>query len=318
MFSIILPNYNHARFLNKRIESILNQTFTDFEIIILDDCSSDNSREIIANYQDKRIKYKIFNEENSGSPFLQWKKGLELAKYDYVWIAESDDWADENFLSEAYQILEKNQNISLYYTNSQLVAEDETYFDNSIKKYTQELDLFLWNTNHLMNGRKYVEDYLIHKNFILNASSVILKKTNAIKNIDEIINYKTSGDWLFWAKILQNGEVYFNEKKLNYFRHSTQSTRNYNTLEKKQLRIIEKAKVQEKILNIFNFSQENKTKTKKELIKEWAKHHSLRELFTTNYLNLKKISFFKDIGLFQFLSISILYKLQNQWLKRLK
>lgn len=317
-FSIIIPNYNHAKYLNRRIDSILEQSYTDFEVIILDDHSTDSSKIIIEEYDDKRITNKVYNIENSGSPFKQWKKGLELAKYDYVWIAESDDWADENFLKEAYQILHNNQNINLYYTNSQLVSEDEKNLKSSIKKYTEELDPFLWDTNHLLNGKRYVEDYLFHKNFIINASAVVFKKSSIIKSIDKIINFKTSGDWLFWAMILQEGDVYYNEKKLNYFRHSAQTTRNYNTLEKKQLRILEKSKVQENILGLLDASEEKKLTTKQNLIKEWAMHHQLKELFSNKYLILQETSFFNDINLFRFFSISIMHKLKNQWMKKLK
>ena len=316
--SIIIPNYNHAKFLKKRIDSILNQKFTDFEVIILDDCSTDDSRDIINSYKDERISLKLFNDKNSGSPFKQWKKGIEAAKYDYIWIAESDDWADLNFLYEAENILKTHQNISLYYSNSQLVAEDETFFENSIKKYTEDLDEKLWNNNHLYNGKDYVKKYLFYKNFILNASSVIFKKSNAIKSIDEIINFKTSGDWLFWALILVEGEVYFNKNKLNFFRHSLQSTRNYNTLEKKQLRIVEKINVQEKIISLYNFSSSFIKKTRKNLTKEWIKNHSFKELFSRQYYNILKLNFYKDVSIINFIFFTFIYKLKFQWLKKLK
>jgi len=316
--SIIIPNYNHAKFLKKRIDSILNQKFTDFEVIILDDCSTDDSRDIINSYKDERISLKLFNDKNSGSPFKQWKKGIEAAKYDYIWIAESDDWADLNFLYEAENILKTHQNISLYYSNSQLVAEDETFFENSIKKYTEDLDEKLWNNNHLYNGKDYVKKYLFYKNFILNASSVIFKKSNAIKSIDEIINFKTSGDWLFWALILGEGEVYFNKNKLNFFRHSLQSTRNYNTLEKKQLRIVEKINVQEKIISLYNFSSSFIKKTRKNLTKEWIKNHSFKELFSRQYYNILKLNFYKDVSIINFIFFTFIYKLKYQWLKKLK
>ena len=316
--SIIIPNYNHAKFLKKRIDSILNQKFTDFEVIILDDCSTDESKDIINSYKDERISLKLFNDKNSGSPFKQWKKGIEAAKYDYIWIAESDDWADLNFLYEAENILKTQQNISLYYSNSQLVAEDETFFENSIKKYTEDLDEKLWNNNHLYNGKDYVKKYLFYKNFILNASSVIFKKSNAIKSIDEIINFKTSGDWLFWALILTEGEVYFNDNKLNFFRHSLQSTRNYNTLEKKQLRIVEKINVQEKIISLYNFSSSFIKKTRKNLTKEWIKNHSFKELFSRRYYNILKLNFYKDVSIINFIFFTFIYKLKFQWLKKLK
>ena len=96
--SVILPNYNHSSFLKKRIDSIINQSFQDFDIIILDDCSTDCSREIIEEYRSNvNITNIVYNEINSGSTFKQWKKGIELAKGKFIWIAESDDYADESF-----------------------------------------------------------------------------------------------------------------------------------------------------------------------------------------------------------------------------
>ena len=97
--SVILPNYNHARYLPKRIESILNQGYAAIEVLIMDDCSGDNSREVIHEYaaRDARIQT-LFNEHNSGSTFKQWEKGLVWAKGKYVWIAESDDFAETTFL----------------------------------------------------------------------------------------------------------------------------------------------------------------------------------------------------------------------------
>ena len=92
LVSIIIPNYNHADYLEERIRSILNQTYTNYEIIILDDRSTDNSIEIINKFRDNsHISNIIINEENSGSPFKQWFKGISLAKGDLIWIAECDD-----------------------------------------------------------------------------------------------------------------------------------------------------------------------------------------------------------------------------------
>src|SRR5260370_20691240 len=92
--SVIIPNYNHARYLRQRIESVLRQTYQDFEVILLDDCSTDDSRSILSSYAgDSRVRME-FNEVNSGSTFKQWNKGVRLARVEYVWIAESDDYAD--------------------------------------------------------------------------------------------------------------------------------------------------------------------------------------------------------------------------------
>lgn len=89
LVSIIIPNYNHAKYLDERIESCINQTFQDFEIIILDDCSPDNSKEVIEKYRNHpKVTNIIYNTTNSGSTFIQWNKGFEPAKGKYIWIGE--------------------------------------------------------------------------------------------------------------------------------------------------------------------------------------------------------------------------------------
>jgi len=103
--SVVVPNYNHARYLQQRIDSILSQTYQDFELILLDDCSTDHSRDILASYRENpkvRIEY---NDENSGTVFKQWNKGVRMARGRYIWMAESDDFADPRFLARMVPIL---------------------------------------------------------------------------------------------------------------------------------------------------------------------------------------------------------------------
>ena len=113
LISVILPNYNHANYLEERLDSILNQTYTNFELIILDDASNDKSLSILEKYKKhKKVSHFIINKKNTGSPFLQWKKGLELARGEFIWIAESDDFCELNFLETQVKYLE-NASISV-------------------------------------------------------------------------------------------------------------------------------------------------------------------------------------------------------------
>ena len=97
--SIIVPNYNYACYLNVRIASILNQSYTNYELILLDDASTDNSVEILEKYKDNpHVSHILVNEKNSGSPFQQWAKGISLARGKWIWIAEADDVAEPTFL----------------------------------------------------------------------------------------------------------------------------------------------------------------------------------------------------------------------------
>lgn len=113
LVSVIIPNYCHARYLDERIQSVLNQTYTNFEVIILDDCSPDNgaSKEVIERYRSNpHISQIVYNEQNSGSPFKQWNKGFGLAKGEFIWIAESDDSCDEVLLESLVGRLMENSN----------------------------------------------------------------------------------------------------------------------------------------------------------------------------------------------------------------
>lgn len=124
--SVVVPSYNHAQFLEQRLESILNQTFQDFELIILDDVSPDHSREIIENYRNHpKVSQIIFNEKNSGSTFFQWNKAiLEIAKGDYIWIAESDDVAEPNFLECLLDGIQSKSDINIAFSQSTRMNKD--------------------------------------------------------------------------------------------------------------------------------------------------------------------------------------------------
>lgn len=106
LVSAIIPNYNHARYLKQRLDSVFNQTYQNFEVILLDDCSTDNSLEIIEKYNgNPHLSQIVVNESNSGSVFKQWDKGINLAKGELIWIAESDDYCELTFLEEMVNAL---------------------------------------------------------------------------------------------------------------------------------------------------------------------------------------------------------------------
>jgi len=116
--SVIVPNYNHSRFLQRRIDSLLRQTFQDFELILLEDCSTDDSRSILSLYaKDPRVRIE-FNEANSGITFREWNKGVRLARGKYVWIAESDDYADVHLLEKLVAVLDEEPTVTFVYCQS--------------------------------------------------------------------------------------------------------------------------------------------------------------------------------------------------------
>ena len=209
LISVIIPNYNHAAFLRQRIESVLNQTYQDFEVIILDDCSSDNSKEIIETFRaSSKIKKIVYNKANSGSPFRQWKKGIELAVGKYIWIAESDDWAEPNFLEVLVNRVSSERNVGICFCGSNWVDKN-----GDIGK-----DLSLYNEDFFRNGQEEITNYMLKYNSLQNVSSALIKHALAKKFIDKTLRYKSSGDWSLYIDILQESNIVYINQKLNNFR----------------------------------------------------------------------------------------------------
>ena len=224
--SVIIPSYNHANYLPRRIDSILNQSYTDIEIIILDDCSLDNSREIIAEYKalDSRITV-VYNDHNSGSTFKQWNKGFALAKGKYIWIAESDDYADKNFLKKLLPLLEGDNKVGLAYCASYTVDEHNNILDKG-EAYFDELDPELWKDDFIADGPSIMHQFMLKSNIVPNASAVLIRKS-AIDYIGIADGSKRLvGDWLYWSRILISYKLAYCAMPLNYFRRHTNNVRN--------------------------------------------------------------------------------------------
>jgi glycosyltransferase involved in cell wall biosynthesis len=209
MVSVILPNYNHAPYLEERINSILCQSYQDFELIILDDCSTDNSKEIIEQYRTNiKVSCIVFNTNNSGSPFPQWKKGIELAKGKYIWIAESDDFAETDFLALLVPVLERNNELGLVFSGSNWVDDQG--------KIGQ--DLSVYHKSFCTKGQEEIKVSLMKFNSIQNVSAVLFR-ADALKRIDwNFTKYKSCGDWILYVELLLKNDICFIADKLNNFR----------------------------------------------------------------------------------------------------
>lgn len=229
LVSIVLPNYNHARFLPRRIESILAQTFQDFELIALDDCSTDGSRAVLEGYARGGRMRLVFNERNSGSPFLQWKKGAELAVGRYLWIAESDDFADPALLATLVGRLQANPRAVLAYCQSHN-ADETGRIVGTWTHWTDDLDPHRWRHDYTNSGRDEVANFLVQKNTIPNASAVLVDRGIFLEALAGSETMRLSGDWWTWCRVLLRGDVVFVSTCLNYFRSHAQSVRDTTRL----------------------------------------------------------------------------------------
>ena len=222
--SILVPNYNYARFLEQRLGTIEGQTYRDFEVILLDDASVDDSVQILKRFAQEHHCQLVCNEHNSGSAFKQWNKGLKLATGQYAWIAEADDYADERFLETLVGRLEQNPECGLAYCNSSAVDASGHIID-LVRPTMYDVDLTRWQRDFVGSGREECIRYLIRENTIQNASAVVFKRElcNVVGVADE--SFKLAADWKFWASLLCVSDLAFVAAPLNCFRMHGSSVR---------------------------------------------------------------------------------------------
>ena len=209
--SVIIPNYCHSRYLDQRIQSVLNQTYQDFEVIILDDCSPDNgaSKAVIEKYrEDSHISQIVYNEENSGNTFKQWDKGIALAKGDVIWIAESDDFCEPILLEELVKAYTQRENIVMAFAPVVFTTEA----GKPIGYYSEE------GRTQFIRSRDFITKYLTVDNCVQNASCCIFSKEVALSIDRRYTKYRGIGDWWFWFEMAEKGDVVIVNKHLSYFR----------------------------------------------------------------------------------------------------
>jgi glycosyltransferase involved in cell wall biosynthesis len=222
--SVIIPNYNHAPFLNWRIDTVLDQTFRDLEILILDDASTDGSQAVIDQYRDRprvRIEH---NEKNSGSVFRQWEKGILATDSEYVWIAESDDWTDPRFLATLIPLLESKPKIGAAYTQSWL-ADLQFKITGHASCWTDDIDAARWRSNFIAAGRTEIARFLTVKNTIPNASAVLMRRSVLQQVLPIDTSFRLCGDWLHWIRMLAVSDVAFVAEPLNFWRQRSSNAR---------------------------------------------------------------------------------------------
>ena len=220
LVSVIVPNYNHSKYLDGRIKSILNQTFPDFELILLDDASTDNSIEILYKYKNNpHVTHFVINDKNSGYVFRQWEKGISLAKGKYIWIAESDDLAEPEFLEKTVNLLECHQEANLCFCGSYQIDEDgknSTIYDFD-KRMMPDFDPAC--RSYIFDSDFFIRHYMVWSNTIYNASGTIFRKDALRQEYFRMIeSCKYCGDWIFWEKIIGDSKVIILKDKLNRFR----------------------------------------------------------------------------------------------------
>lgn len=218
----IIPNYNYAEFLPERVKTIADQTFPIHELLILDDCSKDNSAEVaeilIQKYKNHfpgGIRF-IPNERNAGV-FRQWYKGVSLAQGELIWIAEADDMCRNTMQAKLVHAF-RDPDVKLAYAQSALIDKNGEVYSETYLQYTHNISKYKWRTDYLWDAKTEIETALAVKNTIPNASGTLIRKTAFSQIPEKLFTYKIIGDWFAYLHIIKDGKIAFCAESLNLYR----------------------------------------------------------------------------------------------------
>ena len=272
--SCVIPNYNYAHYIEERIDSVVNQTYPLYELIVLDDKSPDNSVEVIEKKLEKikqehpKLKVKFIpNKENSGSVFKQWAVAFKEFTGDYLWIAEADDRCDKHFLNVVMKGF-RNKKVVLSYAESKMMDENNQITEEDMRRVIDLEKTCRYDHDYVNDGKAELEAILCTNNSIPNASGVVFRRNENIdyqkylKEAQE--NFRLAGDWYFYVKVLLYGKVAYSSDSLNYHRYHTNSVTNTT---KDLIRLKEVIKVQNAVNEDIKLS-ENAIERSKNYIKD--------------------------------------------------
>ena len=201
MISVIIPLYNKEKSIANTIFSVLNQKFHDFELIVVDDGSTDHSLGVVNGIYDKRIR--LISQTNGGVSEAR-NNGIRLAKFDYIALIDADDLWDDHFLVEMVRLIQEFPDASLYGCASTIENPDGSSFSTT------------WGLP--MNFRGYVDYFKIGiNNTLFNSSSVVFSK----KSFYDIGMYDTSlikgEDMDLWFRYALNKKIAYLNRALTYY-----------------------------------------------------------------------------------------------------
>ena len=219
LVSVIVPNYNHKIFLADRINSILNQTYKNFEIILLDDSSTDGSQDLLREFhhQHADIIRLILNESNSGSVFAQWRKGIDYARGELIWVCESDDFCEYDFL-ERIVVYFKDLSVNLAFGRVQCVTNNGQLYEG-LDDYREAAESGIWGKTLYRPAHRWFCRGFGVSNVIPNAGGAVWRNQKLPDGIwEEAQTAKIVADWFLYCHAAAGGRIVYEPRAVSYFR----------------------------------------------------------------------------------------------------
>ena len=205
MISIVIPLYNKREYVAETLKSILNQTYDDWEAIVINDGSTDESEIVVHTFEDKRIQ--LYNTKNKGVSAAR-NLGISKAKFEWIAFLDADDWWDKEFLASVFRSIQNHPKEKLFTTGRTRVFEDH------LDRYKHSL---------LPNeGKTEILDYVrvLGKGGLpaINASSTVISKPLLLEKNGFKENMKAHEDHEFWLRLTAENQIVFINKPLSFYR----------------------------------------------------------------------------------------------------
>ncbi len=221
--TVAVPNYNHVEFIEKRLWSILGQDYVDFELLLLDDCSSDGSVEILRRVALLDPRANLFeNQVRAGGPYPQWQKAVSLATASVVWIAESDDYSSSQFLSTLLPYFD-DDDVNIAYCRTEIVNEEGAVVDGALDEYFKRLGEEGVLSERISEGYTEVVKNLGVICTIVNVSGALMRASSIRGALERVCDYEICGDWFVYLSAASRGRIAYSGVAMNYFRRHTAS-----------------------------------------------------------------------------------------------
>ena len=223
--------YNSEKYLSETIDSVVNQTYTNWEIVAINDGSTDGTEEIIFDYKQKGIPITYYKQENMGFAAAR-NKALELANGEWIAVIDHDDLCLPNRLERQTEQIKNNPKSTLFFSNI-------TYFNNEQKDLANHFDNYKFDLSDLDLSAVSVLNYLLYHKCFIPSSTLVFNKNSALSIGGFDTSYNYIPDFIFFLKM---GELYnfsISKESLSKWRvHPNQASTVMKDISMKELRRI--------------------------------------------------------------------------------
>ena len=222
LVSVIVPSYNYAQYIKKRMDSLIKQTYRDIEILVIDDCSSDNSVQVLREYESHPRVRLVICEQNGGWAAVN-NQGVEISSGEFILFAQCDDDCDPHMIERLVDAMRINPTAGIAFCRSLLVGEDNQMLgDDFAGRETSFRTRCAKDT--LISGSE-MSRFLLHSCVIPNLSAMLIRRGcfSSVGNFTS--SYRVCGDWEWFFKIASRYDVAYIAEPLNRFRQHDNTIR---------------------------------------------------------------------------------------------